>query len=134
MRMVQLLFLAGIALTVACTAATPTPSPLTGQWGGRQVRLTLDTAGGRIEYDCAAGTFDKPLLLDAEGNFSNSGKHEDYAKGPTNPDAPPAFADVIYNGKITGDQMALLVRVAGEKTPRSFTLVRGQNVKLIRCM
>ena len=134
MRIVQSLFSAGIALTVACTAATPTPSPLTGQWGGRQVLLTLDTFGGRIEYDCGAGTIDKPLLLDSAGQFKGSGTHEDYVSGPTNPDAAPKIVGASYSGKVTGDQMTLAVTLAGDRTPRTFNLERGKNVKLIRCL
>lgn len=126
------------AMTIgSASAATP---DLTGLWGGDHARLTLNAAGGRIEYDCGAGTIDSPLRLDATGRFDVSGKHEDYSPGPSGGSGPTP-ADVVptmlvahYKGEVRGDHMALSVHIAGDKTVRSFKLVRGQNVKLIRCL
>ena len=111
-----------------------------GQWGGDHVRLTLDAAGGRIEYDCGAGTIDAAVQLDAENRFSAKGKHEEFSSGkaagsgPTDADAVPALRSANYSGKIEGDQLSLTVRIDGDKVPRSFKLARGKSVKLIRCL
>ena len=125
------LALAG-AMTMSCgSSAAP---PLTGQWGGDRAQLTLELSGGRIEYDCGAGTIEAPLVLDAKGNFSVPGKHEDYQPGPTAADAVLALRAALYRGSVAGDRMSLTVQVTGDKRPRTITLVRGQRVKLVRCL
>jgi hypothetical protein len=135
MYLLRYVFAFGTALTMSC--AIPASPPITGQWGGDHVRLTLDASGGRIEYDCGAGTLDAALQLDAAGRFSVNGKHEDYSTGPTSGPTPADITPVVlaatYRGKVEGDQMSLTVNVAGDKTLRSFNLIRGKNVKLIRC-
>ena len=45
-----------LALLTMASTALLAASPLGGEWGGDQVRLTLDATGGRIEYGCGAGT------------------------------------------------------------------------------
>ncbi len=128
----------GALMVMSCANAGP--PQVIGQWGGDQVRLTLDASGGRIEYDCGAGTIDTPVQLDAESRFSAKGKHEDFSSGkvagsgPTNADAVPAVRGANYSGKVEGDQLSLTVRIDGDKVPRSFKLVRGKSVKLIRCL
>ena len=120
------------AMLMSCT--TSAASPVTGMWGGQQVRMTLDASGGRIEHDCGAGTIDTAVNLDSQGNFSVSGKHEEFRPGPTKADTAPVFVAVNYRGNVNQDRMALTVAIAGEKPERSFALIRGKNVKLIRCM
>jgi hypothetical protein len=128
----------GAVMVMACAQAG-SPQVL-GQWGGDHVRLTLDASGGRIEYDCGAGTIDSVVQLDAGSRFSVKGKHEEFTaargagSGPTDADASPVMQSANYSGKVDGDHMALSVLIGSEKTPRSFTLVRGKSVKLIRCL
>ena len=125
-------FAVATVVTMAC-AASALP-PLTGQWGGDHVRLTLDEKGGRIEYDCGAGTMDAPVRPATDGGFAVNGKHEEYKSGPTTADSAPPSLIASYRGRVDGDRMTLSVRVAGEKTERNFSLVRGRSVKLIRCL
>ena len=125
---------------IVMSCANAGPQKVIGQWGGDQVRLTLDASGGRIEYDCGAGTIDAAVQLDAENRFSAKGKHEDFSSGkaagsgPTDADAVPALRSANYSGKFDGNQLSLTVRIDGDKVPRSFKLVRGKSVKLIRCL
>ena len=127
-------FAIAVAAVTAMTYAASAPPPLTGQWGGDQVRLTLVAAGGRIEYDCGAGTMDAPVRPAPDGRFAVSGKHEEYTSGATAADRVPSSLSASYRGRVDGDQMSLSVRIAGEKSERKLTLVRGRSVKLIRCM
>lgn len=132
MHFFRFAFAVATVLTMSCAdSASP---PLTGQWGGDRVRLTLDAAGGRIEYDCGEGTIDVPVRPAADGAFAVSGKHEEYASGPTTADRPPSSVVASYRGRVDGEHMSLVVRIAGEKAGRNFSLVRGRSVKLIRCM
>lgn len=123
-----------ISAMAMMSCAGSASAPLTGQWGGDHVRLMLDAAGGRIEQDCGAGTIDAPLVLDAKGGFNVVGKFEAFSSGPTDADAAPAIRPADYRGTVSGDRMSLTLRVSGDKALRTFTLVRGQPVKLVRCL
>ena len=71
MRLSPFLFL------MVCAAgpggASPPERVANGAWGGEHVRLTVHDDGGTIEFDCAHGTLDKPLTLDARGRFEVPG-------------------------------------------------------------
>jgi hypothetical protein len=125
----------GTAATI-CLAMTMVPasaaSGLIGLWGGDQAQLTLDASGGRIEYDCGAGTIDAPVIPDSSGTFSLRGKHEGFLSRPTAMDT--MASDAAYRGVIRGERMTLTVQIAGEKSERVYVLVRGQRVKLKRCL
>lgn len=123
-----------LALLTMASTALLAASPLGGEWGGDQVRLTLDATGGRIEYGCGAGTIDVPLQPDAQGRFSARGTHEVRTPGPTRADAAPALQAATYRGQVDGDRMTLTVEVAGGGTALRYTLIRGRSAKLIRCL
>lgn len=128
----QLALLLGAVMATADVMSAS--APLVGQWGGDRARLTLEAAGGRIEYDCGSGTLAAAVVPDAKGHFAVDGKHEVHAPGPTPADAAPAFSRASYRGTVDGDRMLLVVQVAGEKTARRLQLVRNQSVKLVRCL
>src|SRR6266404_4607647 len=44
-----------------------------GDWGGRHIRLSVTERGATIEYDCANGTIEEPLLLGRDGRFDVRG-------------------------------------------------------------
>lgn len=123
-----------VAMVVNMSCAAPAPPPLTGQWGGDHVRLTLGVTGGHIEYDCGIGTIDAPVHPGTDGVFAVSGKHDEYTSGPAAADETPSSRIASYRGKLDGDHMTLIVRIAGEKTERQYSLDRGRSVKLIRCL
>ena len=127
-------FVLAMGALLMTTPVLPASPPLTGTWGGDRTMLTLEATAGRIEYDCGAGTIEAPLVLDAKGAFSTTGRHEDYTPGPTAADKATAFRVASYRGTVVGDHMTLRVQVAGEKAPRVLNLVRGQRVKLVRCL
>ena len=122
-----------LALLTMTSTALLAAAPLSGEWGGDQVRLTLDATGGRIEYSCGAGTIDVPLQTDAQGHFSARGMHEARTPGPTRADSAPASQAATYRGRVDGDRMTLTVEVSGGGTPLQYNLIRGRSVKLIRC-
>lgn len=132
MLLLRVAFAFGTVTMLSASGAAPVP--VTGQWGGDGVRLTLDAQGGRIEYECGAGTLDGPLVADAKGNFQLAGKHEERTPGPQAADVAPPFRAAQYRGSVEGDRMLLTVQLAGEAAPRRYQLVRGRNVKLIRCL
>jgi hypothetical protein len=64
--------LSPLLLVVACaanpSAATRLDRVPNGEWGGEHVRLTVVETGGTIEFDCAHGNLDEPLVLDRSGD------------------------------------------------------------------
>ena len=120
---------------MACAAgAAPPLPPLTGDWGGPRVRLSLTETGGKMDFDCASATIDAPIRLDAAGKFSAPGRHEAFAAGPTPADTAPPTTAARFEGHVEGDTMHLTVHLKGETATQEYTLQRGRRVKIIRCM
>lgn len=124
-------------LLAACTGpgVQPDASPrlVTGEWGGNHVALHLRTAGGTIEYDCAHGTLDGPLLMDANGAFRVAGTHVREHGGPARmgevlPDEP-----AVYQGWIRDGRMTLEVSV-GATALGNYTLQKGAPAQLFKCL
>ena len=98
---------AALGLLAACNLFTDilpgTPSPLpaltptaaagalvaAGLWGGEHVSLDVTASGAYAEFDCAHGTLDTPLTLDASGQFAMAGTYV-VEGGMTTQDPPPA--------------------------------------------
>ena len=123
-----------LALLASCAmpdAVTPTP-PLSGDWGGAHVALTLGASGGRIEYDCGHGTLDAAVAPGPGGAFSVPGTHSREG-GPARIDAPPESTPARYDGIVTGNRMTLRVQ-AGTDTLGPFVLQRGAPAQLLKCL
>lgn len=119
---------------MACAASYPAGLPLTGEWGGHGVNLSLSADGGKLEYDCAAGTLTGAVHPNSNGKFTATGRHEAYTPGPQNADAKPGGVATHYVGSVSGATMILQVQPAGETHMTSYTLTQGRRAKLIRCM
>jgi hypothetical protein len=123
-----------LALALAGCASAPSPgTPVTGQWGGTHVGLTLDGSGGRLEYDCAAGTIG-PVVPAPDGQFAAIGTHTPAAGGPEIEGQPrPTFA-TRYAGTVRGDRMTLQGRLPNGVLLGPFTLRRGSEPTIFRCL
>lgn len=114
--------------------AATMPSSLLGKWGGEHVRLTISAQGGRIERDCASGSFPAPIALDAKGRFEVRGRFNVDQPGPSRADAPAGGSNVLYKGQVDGDTLELEVIGRGEAAPERYTLSRNRRTKLVRCL
>nr|WP_166177390.1 hypothetical protein [Altererythrobacter segetis] len=124
-----------LALALAGCVTPVASSPLGGSWGGRGVGLTLDAGGGRLEYDCAAGTIEGPVLPDAAGRFVAGGAHSPGHGGPERIDRPPESLPARYSGTVHGGEMRLEVDVPSRGLHLGpFTLRRGAQPVLLRCL
>ena len=104
------------ALLAGCAATDQGIQPVIGSWGGQHVGLVLDAAGGKLDYDCAAGTIDEPVIVNALGEFHEKGTHTPGTGGPVRQDyVPPAFP-ALYHGSVKGDRMTLRVIVQSNGT------------------
>jgi len=127
----------GLLLAAGCTGAVEvTPAALEGTWGAPHVEVTFDDTGrGAVQYDCAHGTLDAPLVPGAAGAFTATGEHVLEHGGPVRegevPDAHPAR----YEGQLRGDRLRLTVRLLDDGTVLGpFDLRRGRPGELFRCL
>ena len=120
---------------VACATPSSISAPLTGKWGGQHVGLELGAAGGRLDYDCAAGTIDGPAVRDAGGRFSATGTHTPGTGGPVQVGVVPPSYPARYAGTVRGDSMSLTIDVpAMGARIGPYTLRRGTEPVLMRCL
>jgi hypothetical protein len=97
------------------------------------VRLEVTAKGATLEYDCARGTIDSPVVLNGRGRFTAKGTHRTERGGPTRVDAAPSSA-VRYSGAVKGDTMTLTVTLeTGNERVGVFTLTRGREPLLMKC-
>lgn len=134
MRRCSTIVFATLAVLGGC--ATPVAQPaITGGWGGERVGLVLDAGGGRLEYDCAAGTIAGPLIPARDGSFTVGGMHTPGHGGPDRIDYVPPSYPARYTGTVGRDTMTLRVEVASRVlTLGPFRLRRDAPPRLLRCL
>ncbi|MBS0502845.1 MAG: hypothetical protein JSS55_03390 [Proteobacteria bacterium] len=127
-------FLDATMLVAAATMMTPPAfaTELTGVWSGPGAMLAVSPTGGLLQQDCSAGRFG-PVKLSRSGTFKVRGTWEDYAPGPQSADAAPVAAKADFEGRITGDTLALTIKRPG-RPHQTISLLKGKRAKLIRCL
>lgn len=124
-----------LTLALGCAAASAAPRrALTGSFGGPHVVLELDEHGGRIEYDCAHGTIDEPVVPDRDGAFEAPGTHVAEHPGPVR-EGEEAGRAARYRGRISGARLLLTVTLVGSgEEIGAFTLTRDASSRLTKCL
>ena len=128
-----LLIVAAAGLS-ACAALALSPTNITGQWGGPHVSLLVEGGLGTIEYDCASGTIDTLVIPATDGSFAATGTHRPGQGGPIRVGQIFISYRATYSGTITKDQMTLSGRLEDGTTIGPFSLVRGSQGQLMRCL
>ena len=122
------------ALLAACAAMPFASPPVTGEWGGAHVGLVLTQSGGTLDYDCAAGTISGPLQFRSDGTFSAEGVHTPGWGGPEIEGQTPPSYRARYSGKVRGNLMTLRGRLENGVSLGPFTLRRGAEPIIFRCL
>ena len=126
--------LLSLPLLAACATGPSAGVPLSGEWGGKHVRLNLTSTGGSLEYDCAAGTIFGPLVTQRDGSFVSEGTHTPGWGGPEiEGEAMPTYR-VRYSGSVRGNTMRLQGRVENGVLLGPFTLRREAEPIIFRCL
>jgi hypothetical protein len=95
--------------------------------------MIVSSSGALLEYDCANGKIDQPIVLDARGGFDVQGSYASEHGGPRRDD-DAVVTRAQYVGRVSGDTMRLTVRVEHRKKPVGvFTLTRGDDPLLAKC-
>ncbi|MEA2175188.1 MAG: hypothetical protein QOD00_2780 [Blastocatellia bacterium] len=105
-----------------------------GVWGGKHVNLEVTNEGASVEFDCAHGMINQPIILDARGGFNVQGTYVAEGHGPTREGVEADATSARYKGSLSGDLMTLTVTLA-ESTKRSdtYTLTRGKQGNVMKC-
>ncbi len=104
----------------------------TGNWGGQHINMKVGAKSATIEYDCASGVIQGPLVVDGDGNFNLRGTHRMQRGGPTRADETPNDHPATYTGSIKGNTMTLKLKI-GDSEDETFTLEKGKEGELFRC-
>jgi hypothetical protein len=105
----------------------------TGVWGGQHINIKVGANSATIEYDCAKGVIDGPLVVDSDGSFKLRGTHRMERGGPVRADEEPRKIPATYTGSIKGNTMTLTLKLADSSDEETFTLERGKDGELVKC-
>jgi hypothetical protein len=108
---------------------------VTGTWGGPHIQLVATADGAALEYDCAHGSIDGSLTADARGQFTLTGTYTRESGGPIRSSDTPDVHPARYQGKITGNELALTITLtdSGEMIG-PYTLTRGESGRVYKCL
>jgi hypothetical protein len=105
-----------------------------GAWGGQHLTITVGESSATIEFDCAHGQIDGPLVTDRRGRFDLKGTYSPEHGGPVRANEQSAGQPVRYTGWTDGTKMTLTVTLAGRKeTIGTFNLARGAEGRIFKC-
>lgn len=128
-------------MAASTSSALPVAAQLSGAWAGDRLQLTIDanSGSGRLETDCASGSFEGPLLQAGDGSFVASGHFEQHGPGPDGADTAgagsrPAAARFEADLASDGLNMTLSIQTSGSAKRQIFRLRKGVKIKLIRCL
>jgi hypothetical protein len=93
----------------------------------------VSDSGARVEYDCAHGTIDGPITLDAQGRFEARGAHVRERGGPVREDEAERGVPARYRGTVAADTMTLTVTLDSGEDVGSFTLTRDRAPRIRKC-
>jgi len=123
------------AFGISACAMLPQPPPyLAGQWGGPHVSLMLEGGLGTLEYDCASGTIDTAVSPGPDGHFTATGTHRPGQGGPIRVGQIFVSYRATYSGTVEKDSMTLGGRLEDGTILGPFSLTRGSQGQLTRCL
>ena len=106
-----------------------------GRWGGLGISMEVAEKGATLDYDCAHGTIDEAILLDAEGRFEVKGLHFRERGGPAREGQEPKGQPVRYSGKVEGKTMTLTIKGLDKDEPIGMhTLGLGKPARIRKCL
>jgi hypothetical protein len=113
---------------------TKTNTAQNGIWGGQQVRLTVTDEGANLDFDCANGVIEGPLLLDSAGRFDVPGVYVQEHGGPVRQNEDNRQA-ARYTGTVDGETLTLTIKMTkSDHAIGPLTFKLGKRVRIFKCM
>ena len=120
-------------LFISVTATTKNMQRIpTGVWGGQHINIEVGEKSAKIEYDCANGVINGPLVVESDGSFKLQGTHKTERGGPIRAGDDTKGQPATYTGSIKGKTMTLTLKV-GDGEAETFTLEKGKEGRLVKC-
>jgi hypothetical protein len=126
--------IAAMLLVSACATLDAKPSYLLGPWGGPHIGIVFEGGLANVELDCAAGTIDRPVYPAKGGEFTAKGTFRAGTGGPVRVGQIFRSQPATYSGTVVKDVMSLNIKLEDGTVGGPFTLVRGAEPQLTRCL
>ena len=117
---------------ISCAGAADMQRIPIGVWGGEHINIEVGEKVASIEYDCAHGVIEGPLVVDANGRFKLRGTHTPERGGPISSDERQQSHPANYVGSISGNKMTLTLKLKGAED-ETFMLEKGERGELFKC-
>jgi hypothetical protein len=106
-----------------------------GTWGGPHIAVDVSENGARLEYDCAHGTIDEPIVPDRDGRFDVKGTHVKEHGGPVRADEDMTGQPARYTGRAEGQTLTLTVTLTDtNEVVGTYTVALGQRPRIVKCL
>lgn len=126
-----------LCLLIVCAAALVysrmTQRIPRGEWGGDHISMSVADGSAKIEYDCAHGYIQGPLVVDDHGKFQLRGTFTPERGGPVRQGESAREQTATYSGELKGNSMTLNLKLAGSDDTETFTLEKGKTGRLVKC-
>lgn len=130
---IGVLLVVGLLLTASMANAQKAQRIAMGVWGGPHINMDVGSHTAKIEFDCAHGEIEGPLVVDSEGKFQLRGTFTRERGGPVRADEVPQPEPATYIGTIKGNRMTLTLKLSDSEDSETFTLEKGKAGELFKC-
>jgi hypothetical protein len=122
-----------LILVAGCATLEGKPEHLVGVWGGPHAAVEFQGGLADVEFDCAAGTIDDPIVPGRDGKFQAKGTYRTGATGPIRVGQIFRSQPARYSGEVAKTAMTLNVALEDGTALGPFTLTEGTPPQLTRC-
>jgi len=114
-----------------CTAFDQGPMALKGSFGGPHIGVDLEGGLGSVQFDCAAGPIDQPII--SGGPFNAPGTYLPGQAGPVHVGQIFTVKRATYSGTATKTDMTMTVTLEDGEVMGPFALALGAPAQVTRC-
>jgi hypothetical protein len=108
------------------------PMALSGSWGGPHIGVVLEGGLGAVQFDCAAGSIDQPII--SGGPYRVTGTYRPGAEGPVRVGQIFTAKRATYTGTATKTEMTMTVTLEDGELLGPFDLTLGAPPQITRCL
>ena len=123
-----------LPMLAACASMSLPQGELTGTWGGPHASITFQGGLAQLDYDCASGTIDQPVVPAPDGRFQAEGTYLIGHGGPVRVGQIFITRKARYRGTVVNGAMELTTILEDGTVIGPFTLQRGAEPQLTRCL